>query len=136
MARLYIACEGVFTGQRVPYCHVPTETEHGVEFRVGMVADQDENSKVDDVTWKSYLKTGTLTMHDDGSFSVSWDRELTKLQTHISEKGRGAELSELIVFNGHLYTVDDRSGIGENRISVGSLTSCGVYSHVPKAKGV
>ena len=35
-----------------------------------------------------------------------------RLKTHLSEKGRGAELSELIVFNGKLLTVDDRSGIG------------------------
>ena len=25
--------------------------------------------------------------------------------------GRGMELSELLVFNGHLYTIDDRTGI-------------------------
>ena len=35
--------------------------------------------------------------------------------------GRGMELSELLVFNGHLYTIDDRTGIvyqikDENRI--------------------
>ncbi len=91
----------------------PSETERGVEFRIGVVADQDEKSRTNDVTWNSFLKTGTLTMHNDGSFSVAWDREPIKVQTHISEKGRGAELSELIVFNGKLYTVDDRSGIGE-----------------------
>ena len=37
-----------------------------------------------------------------------------KLSSHISEKGRGAELSELLVFNGKLLTVDDRSGLGKN----------------------
>ena len=37
---------------------------------------------------------------------------MMKIQSHISEKGRGVELSELVVFNGKLYTVDDRSGIG------------------------
>eukprot|EP00731_Ephydatia_muelleri_P029562 Em0021g85a len=61
-------------------------------------------------TWNSYLKTGIVTLRGDGTVSVEWERE-TKLVSHISEKGRGVELSELIVFNGRLYTVDDRSGI-------------------------
>ena len=77
------------------------------------MADRDEKSKLDDVTWGSYLKTGTLTLHSDGTISVKWDKEMVTLKSHISEKGRGVELSELIVFNGKLYTVDDRSGIGK-----------------------
>lgn len=44
--------------------------------------------------------------------SVRWEKTV-ELTSHLSEKGRGAELSELVVFNGKLYTVDDRSGIGE-----------------------
>ena len=66
------------------------------------------------MTWGSYLKTGTLTVHSDKTISVSWDKEMVSLKSHISEKGRGVELSELIVFNGKLYTIDDRSGIGES----------------------
>ena len=65
------------------------------------------------MTWASYFKTGTLTVHSDRTISVKWDKDAIMLKTHISEKGRGAELSELIVFNGKLYTVDDRTGIGE-----------------------
>ena len=34
------------------------------------------------------------------------------LETKIADGGRGAELSELVVFDGRLLTVDDRSGIG------------------------
>ena len=45
--------------------------------------------------------------------TITWDSEV-KLLSHISEKGRGVELSDLVVFNGRLYTVDDRSGIGES----------------------
>ena len=52
-------------------------------------------------------------MHHDGSLTVLWDSEMVPLQSHLSEKGRGVELSELVVFNGKVYTVDDRSGIGE-----------------------
>ena len=82
-------------------------------FHIGLVADQDEKSKVDDKTWQSWLKTGTLTLHKDRRVSVKWDADMMEIHSHISEKGRGVELSELIVFNGKLYTVDDRSGIGE-----------------------
>ena len=85
-----------------------------IHFRIGAVADPDESSKVDDKTWASYLKTGTLTVHSDKTISVKWDKDMVTLKSHISEKGRGVELSELIVFNGKLYTIDDRSGIGES----------------------
>ena len=83
-----------------------------VHFRIGTVADRDENSKIDEVTWGSVLKTGTLVVHSDRTMSVVWDKEEIPLTSHISEKGRGVELSELIVFNGKIYTIDDRSGIG------------------------
>ena len=66
----------------------------------------------DSFTWRSYLKTGVLLVRDSGTMSVQW-KDRVELTSHLSEKGRGAELSELIVFNGKLYTVDDRSGIGE-----------------------
>ena len=66
----------------------------------------------DESKWVSYLKTGCLTLGSDGKLSISWDPKVTTLFSRISEKGRGAELSELVVFNGKLYTVDDRSGIG------------------------
>ena len=96
--------------------HTHTHTDVGENriFHIGLVADQDENSKVDSVTWGSWLKTGTLTLHHDRTLSVKWDTDLVPLRSHISEKGRGVELSELIVFNGRLYTVDDRSGISES----------------------
>lgn len=89
-----------------------TGVKEEVHYRIGAVADRDEDSKIDNVTWGSYLKTGTLTVHRDHTISVKWDKEMVSLKSHISEKGRGVELSELIVFNGKLYTVDDRSGIG------------------------
>ena len=91
-----------------------TDTGNEIHFRIGAVADPDEESKLDEVTWGSYLKTGTLTVHSDKTISVTWDKEMVALKSHISEKGRGVELSELIVLNGKLYTIDDRSGIGES----------------------
>ena len=100
------------------YFHKPSQTcsldiGKAVQYRIAAVADRDENSKLDAVTWASFLKTGTLTYHADRTVSVKWDKDVVTLKSHISEKGRGVELSELIVFNGKLYTIDDRSGIGE-----------------------
>ena len=112
-----------------------------MEYKIGLVADRDETSRqggwcvcvcvlclatetttkcvvcvtlthTESFTWSSYLKTGTLLVHRDGTVSFKMEDTL-ELTSHLSEKGRGAELSELIVFNGRLYTVDDRSGICE-----------------------
>ena len=66
----------------------------------------------DSYSWSSYLKTGVLVAHGDETLTFRME-DTVLLTSHLSEKGRGAELSELIVFNGRLYTVDDRSGIGE-----------------------
>lgn len=43
--------------------------------------------------------------------AVEWDSDKVVLESHLSEKGRGMELSELVAFNGKLYTVDDRTGV-------------------------
>jgi len=92
----------------------PLRTSQGIQYRIGIVADPDERSKVDGEsnTWRSYLKLGYLILsHDRSKVNVKWDKNEVELKTHLSEGGRGAELSELVVFNGKLLTVDDRSGI-------------------------
>ena len=92
----------------------PLRTSQGIRYRIGIVADPDERSKVDGVsnTWQSYFKVGYLILsHDRNRVHVSWDKTEIELKTHLAEGGRGAELSELVVFNGKLLTVDDRSGI-------------------------
>lgn len=80
-------------------------------FRIGVVADQDKKSKASNTQWFSWFKTGTLSLHPDKTLSVRWDPDMIKIVTRMSEKGRGAELSDLCVFNGRLYTVCDRTGI-------------------------
>ena len=92
----------------------PVKTAEGTRFRIACVADLDLNSKseTEKNTWYSYLKKGYLTLspsHD--KVTVSWDHEKIQIKSLIAEKGRGVELSELIVFNGKLLTVDDRTGI-------------------------
>ncbi|KAJ8728299.1 hypothetical protein PYW08_016684 [Mythimna loreyi] len=86
-----------------------------VTFRIGIVADLDTNSKsnTNKHTYVSYLKKGLLNYNRvKKTVTVSWDiREPTLLSSTYSHKGRGMELSELIVYDGRLLTFDDRSGM-------------------------
>nr|XP_046261697.1 soluble calcium-activated nucleotidase 1b isoform X2 [Scatophagus argus] len=91
----------------------PQKTEHGIRYRIAVIADLDTASRSSkDQTWVSYMKRGYLTVSDSADrLEVEWDAEMVTLESHLAEKGRGMELSELVVFNGHLYTVDDRTGV-------------------------
>ena len=42
---------------------------------------------------------------------ITWDRKRIQLTSTIASGSRGMELSELVVFNGKLYSCDDRTGI-------------------------
>jgi soluble calcium-activated nucleotidase 1 len=84
-------------------------------FRIGVIADLDTNSKSDTEknVWFSYLMRGYLsyspTRH---TVVITWDRASpTKLTSSYALKGRGMELSELVVFDGRLLTFDDRTGL-------------------------
>ena len=84
----------------------------GGVYHIAIVADLDKASKMAEEKkpkFKSYLKMGTLTRKGD-SFSIEWIDTHTITSAH-NEAGRGMELSELAVFNGKLWTFDDRSGI-------------------------
>ncbi|KAJ7315898.1 hypothetical protein JRQ81_002060 [Phrynocephalus forsythii] len=91
----------------------PERIPAGVRYRIGLIADLDTNSKGSgEHTWFSYLKKGYLTLSSSGDrVSLEWDTQDEMLESHLAEKGRGMELSELIVFNGKLYAVDDRTGV-------------------------
>ncbi|XP_053552262.1 soluble calcium-activated nucleotidase 1 [Bombina bombina] len=91
----------------------PQKTPTGLRYRIAIIADLDTDSRsTKDNTWFSYLKKGYLTLSDSGDHvSVEWDQEDIVLETHLAEKGRGMELSELVVYNGKLYSVDDRTGV-------------------------
>ncbi|XP_050683582.1 apyrase [Leptidea sinapis] len=86
-----------------------------ITFRIGIVADLDTNSKSEKKsnTYNSYLKRGFLSYNAAKKYAtVSWDKQpTTLLSSTYSHKGRGMELSELIVFDGRLLTFDDRSGM-------------------------
>ncbi|XP_074552831.1 soluble calcium-activated nucleotidase 1 [Halichoeres trimaculatus] len=91
----------------------PERTPQGIRYRIGVIADLDTNSQSDKKqTWFSYMRKGHLLVSQSGDkIAVEWDADKVVLESHLSEKGRGMELSELVVFNGKLYSVDDRTGI-------------------------
>jgi len=94
-----------------------TGTCGALSFSIVLVADLDKKgSKIvgggpkSDFRRKSILKRGNLNRADDGCFNVEWKDE-KQISSGIMENGRGFELSDLKIFNGRLYTVDDRTGI-------------------------
>lgn len=123
----------------------PQRNPEGVRYRIGIIADLDTQSRgSQEHTWFSYLKKGYLVLSDSGDrVTVEWDKDESMLQSHLAEKGRGMELSELVVFNGKLYAVDDRTGVvyqiegnkvvpwvilpdGDGTVGKGELPSCSV----------
>lgn len=94
----------------------PEHTPHGTRYRIGVIADLDTNSRSEKkMTWISYMRRGYLLVSQSGDkVAVEWDPDRVVLESHLSEKGRGMELSELIAFNGKLYSVDDRTGVVYN----------------------
>ncbi|XP_069050637.1 soluble calcium-activated nucleotidase 1b isoform X2 [Lepisosteus oculatus] len=91
----------------------PERTAQGVRYRLGVIADLDTDSRsAKEQTWFSYMRRGHVLVSESGdSVRVEWDKEDAVLETHLAEKGRGMELSELVAFNGQLYSVDDRTGV-------------------------
>lgn len=93
----------------------PVRSGDDIIYKIGIVADLDTNSKstVKPHTYNSLLKKGYLTYNKASSYvSVKWDTEpATILSSTYSHKGRGMELSELIVYDGRLLAFDDRTGM-------------------------
>lgn len=91
----------------------PERTPEGTRYRIGVIADLDTSSRSDKkMTWFSYMRRGYLLVSQSGDkVAVEWDADRVVLESHLAEKGRGMELSELVVFNGKLYSVDDRTGV-------------------------
>lgn len=91
-------------------------TSRGMRYRIAVIADLDTQSRKEKtLTWFSYMLKGHLLVSESGDrVEVEWDGERVILESHLAEKGRGMELSELMVFNGKLYSVDDRTGVVYN----------------------
>ncbi|CAM9337634.1 unnamed protein product [Chrysoparadoxa australica] len=97
--------------ERGDYRHPPLIAKDYRLWNIAAITDLDKNSKQDG--GKSYvanMKRGQLKKDANGYFDVVWSAD-EKLKSGHNEGGRGMELSELIDFQGKLYTMDDRSGI-------------------------
>lgn len=85
-----------------------------VRYKIGVIADLDTDSKSkgEKETWISYMKVGYLIVDRTSSeVEMEWDEPAITLKSQIAMGGRGMELSELVVFNGKLYAMDDRTGL-------------------------
>lgn len=82
-------------------------------FRIGIVSDLDRDSKSRPHEFISYYKKGYLSYNKvNKQVTVTWDSPApVALSSTYSHKGRGMELSELIVYDGRLLSFDDRTGI-------------------------
>ncbi|KAG7173166.1 Soluble calcium-activated nucleotidase 1-like [Homarus americanus] len=93
----------------------PVYSDRGyIKYRIAIVTDLDVDSKhpTEKNTWISFMKKGYLTVSvENQEVSVEWDKDLITLTSNMAYGGRGMELSELVIFNGKLYAVDDRTGI-------------------------
>jgi hypothetical protein len=93
-------------------------------FRFLIVADLDKQSREQGKKpiFFSFLQEGMLQRHPrkpgaEGAakgaghqYSISWQGRF-RVRSMLGEAGRGLELSELVDFNGHFLTMDDRSGV-------------------------
>lgn len=93
----------------------PTITPEGMRYRIGIISDLDEKSAVEGKSnlWASAFKRGYLTYDSlKKKVKLEWDEgDEIQLQSALATGGRGMELSELVIFNGKLYSVDDRTGV-------------------------
>ena len=93
----------------------PTITPEGMRYRIGIISDLDEKSAVEGKSnlWASAFKRGYLTYDSlRTKVKLEWDEgDEIQLQSSLATGGRGMELSELVIFNGKLYSVDDRTGV-------------------------
>ncbi|MGK3743977.1 MAG: hypothetical protein ACI90V_010836 [Bacillariaceae sp.] len=85
------------------------------QFRFAAVTDLDQLSFMKDeskMTYRSLLMPGTITRNKDtNKYTMVMETADTRtLKTKHNEAGRGAEFSELTIFDGRLLTFDDRTG--------------------------
>jgi len=82
------------------------------QFRFAAVTDLDQLSLMKEekkMTFRSILLPGTITRDITNKYAMNMEDTRT-LKTKHNEAGRGAEFSELTIFNNHLLTFDDRTG--------------------------
>ncbi|GMS88004.1 hypothetical protein PENTCL1PPCAC_10179, partial [Pristionchus entomophagus] len=84
-------------------------------YRIAVITDLDKDSKTEDgKRFRSYFRKGRLTVSPEFTrVSVDWDetKDDISLLSEVSSGGRAMELSDMVVFDRNLLTVDDRTGI-------------------------
>lgn len=97
-----------------PMTSIETMSDGRLRYRIAVVADLDKKSKSMSRpnTYLSYMLNGVLIFDPHSqTVEVNFEPKEIELSSEFSSGGRGMELSELVVFNGKLYTCDDRTGI-------------------------
>ena len=112
--------------------HISQGVDNSKVYKLILVADLDDRSRVEEgkEEWQSFLLEGKLTWDGAQKFKAEFDTAPVSLRSDYSRGGRGMELSELIMFNGNLLSVDDRSGI-VFRLRRDSSKSNGAWEAVP-----
>lgn len=83
-------------------------------YKLLAIADLDTNSKLNanGHKYSSFLLNGELKISNDlKEVNINFESEPVEINQQYAYGDRGMELSELVVFNGHLYSCDDRTGI-------------------------
>ncbi|XP_055689114.1 apyrase-like [Lutzomyia longipalpis] len=85
----------------------------GEEYSFEIVADFDKKAVSDDKknTYVSDIRIGTVKVLSSTQLDITFEKKNYDVVTRYAYKGRGAELSELLSFNGKMYTFDDKTGI-------------------------
>jgi len=96
-----------------PLTPIETLSDGRLKYRIAAVADLDKKSRIaKGDSWLSYILCGNLIFDPHSStVEINWNQEEQQLSSDYAAGGRGMELSDLVVFNGKLYTCDDRTGI-------------------------
>ena len=79
------------------------------EVTIMMITDEDKSSKYED-KWYSHFYLGGLTKDPSNDAYSYHQYSVYVVDTKYNESGRGAEFSEIVYFNDHLYTFDDKTG--------------------------
>ena len=105
-----------FGGAYYPgYFNVNDSIQSDTAFKFAAITDLDELSKVSDpqkLEWQSFILTGSISQKvDTNQYTIQMDSSpMRTLKTKHNEGGRGAEFSELTVYDDRLLTFDDRTG--------------------------
>jgi soluble calcium-activated nucleotidase 1 len=105
---------GHFGGAFYPgYFKVADSVKDPTTFSFAAVTDLDQLSRDKESKkpqWQSYMLLGTIKRGADSKYTIDFESYMRTLKTRHNEAGRGAEFSELTIYQDRLLTFDDRTG--------------------------